>query len=59
VLTTEDMIGSRAFKLKIYDTKKDKMEKYCSAFVLQMLCLYKHNTMQSYMRNVINNIGNN
>jgi len=24
--------------------EKDKMKKYCSAFVLQMLCLYKHNT---------------
>jgi len=34
VLATEDMIGSRAFNLKSFYTKKDKMEKYGSAFVL-------------------------
>jgi len=26
VLTAEDIIGSRAFKLKSFETKKDKME---------------------------------
>jgi len=33
VLAAEDMIGSRAFKLKSFDTKKDKMEEYCCAIL--------------------------